>query len=351
MDAHARARRRGARGAARVAARPLAVAYGMTTTASVLALGELLIDFVASERGNGLGDVTTFVRAPGGAPANVAVGVARLGVRSGFIGKVGDDPFGHHLADVLRTEGVDVSQLRFDDGARTALAFVSLSESGERDFMFYRHPSADMRHRPDELDAAAIAAAEVLHIGSISTISEPAASATRRAVELAHAGGALVSYDPNLRLPLWPSAEAAARGIRALWGDADIIKVSDEELRFLTGRDDREAARELWTPRLRLLLVTRGEQGVSYLLPDAEGDVPGFTVEVADTTGAGDAFTAAVLAALVRRPSVLEETRPLEAALRFANGYAALTTTRRGAIPAMPSRARVEAFLAERGSA
>lgn len=323
----------------------------MTTTASVLALGELLIDFVASERGDALGDVTTFVRAPGGAPANVAVGVARLGVPSGFIGKVGDDPFGHHLASVLRDEGVDVSQLRFDTEARTALAFVSLSESGERDFMFYRHPSADMRHHPDELDADAIASASVLHVGSISTISEPAASATRRAIELAHGAGTLVSYDPNLRLPLWPSAEAAARGIRALWGEADVIKVSDDELRFLTGADDIAAARSLWTPRLRLLLITLGEQGVRYVLPDWDGEVSGFSVEVADTTGAGDAFTAAVLAALVRDPALLGDAAQLEATLRFANAFAALTTTRRGAIPAMPSREQVEAFLSERGAA
>jgi len=319
----------------------------MATSAAVLALGELLIDFVATERGSGLGDVTTFVRAPGGAPANVAVGVARLGVASGFIGKVGDDPFGHHLAEVLRSEGVDVSQLRFEAAARTALAFVSLSPSGERDFMFYRHPSADMLHHPDELDAAAIGAARVLHVGSISTISEPAASATRRAIELAHGAGVLVSYDPNLRLPLWPSAAAAATGMRALWGDADVIKVSDEELHFLTGRDDLVAARSLWTPRLRLMLVTRGAEGVSYLLPTGEGHVPGFLVEVADTTGAGDAFTAAVLAALVEEPTLCDDKGGLERALRYANAYAALTTTQRGAIPAMPSRARVEAFLAE----
>ncbi len=321
----------------------------MEQSVRVLALGELLIDFVATERGESLGDVTTFVRAPGGAPANVAVGVARLGVPSGFIGKVGDDPFGHHLADVLRAEGVDVSQLRFDDEARTALAFVSLSETGDRDFMFYRHPSADMRHRPDELDEDAIAAADVLHVGSISTIAEPAAAATRQAILAAHRGGALVSYDPNLRLPLWPSAEAASRGMRSLWGDADIIKVSDDELRFLTGSDDVAAARSLWTPRLRALLVTRGEDGVTYVLPDAEGHVAGYAVDVADTTGAGDAFTAAVVAAVVQAPDLLDDVTALEAALRYANAFAALTTTRRGAIPAMPDRAQVDALLASHG--
>lgn len=321
----------------------------MEHSVRVLALGELLIDFVATERGGSLGDVTTFVRAPGGAPANVAVGVARLGVPSGFIGKVGDDPFGRHLSDVLRTAGVDVSQLRFDGEARTALAFVSLSEGGERDFMFYRHPSADMRHRPDELDEAAIATADILHVGSISTIAEPAASATRQAILVAQRAGALVSYDPNLRLPLWPSAEAAAHGMRSLWGDADIIKVSDDELRFLAGSDDVAAARSLWTPRLRALLVTRGEDGVTYVLPEAEGHIAGYAVEVADTTGAGDAFTAAVLAAIVRAPDLLSDVPALEAALRYANAFAALTTTRRGAIPAMPDRPQVDAFLASHG--
>jgi fructokinase len=318
----------------------------MGSPVDVLSLGELLIDFVASERGGSLADVTTFVRAPGGAPANVAVGVARLGVRSGFIGKVGDDAFGHHLADVLRAEGVDVQQLRFDADARTALAFVSLSETGDRDFMFYRHPSADMLHRPDEIDAEALASARILHVGSISTIAEPAASATRHALRLAHEAGLMVSYDPNLRLPLWPSAEAAERGIRALWDDAEVIKVSDDELRFLTGADDVAAARTLWTPRLRLLLVTRGEAGVSYVMGDHAGHLPGFAVEVTDTTGAGDAFTAAVLAALVEQPYLLEDIAALQATLRRANAFAALTTTRRGAIPAMPDAQRVDAFLA-----
>ncbi len=323
----------------------------MDTPAAVLALGELLIDFVATERGESLGDVSTFVRAPGGAPANVAVGVARLGVPSGFIGKVGDDPFGHHLADVLRSEGVDVTQLRFDAAARTALAFVSLSETGDRDFMFYRHPSADMRHQPDEIDAEALASARILHIGSISTIAEPAASATRHALRLAHEAGLLVSYDPNLRLPLWPSAEAARDGIMALWHDADVIKIAEDELHFLTGADDLAAARSLWTPRLRLLLVTRAERGASFLTGEHEGHSAGFAVAVADTTGAGDAFTAAVLAALVQRDDLLENLDALEATLRRANAFAALTTTRRGAIPAMPDAETVDAFLAQHGGA
>jgi fructokinase len=321
------------------------------STPAVLSLGELLIDFVPEERGVTLAEARSFVKAPGGAPANVAVGVARLGIASGFIGKVGDDPFGHHLADVLASEGVDIHQLRFDDGARTALAFVSLTREGERDFMFYRHPSADMRHRPDEVDADAIRAARVLHVGSISLISEPAASATRFAVRVAREAGVTVSYDPNLRLPLWPSAEAAADGIRSLLPHADLVKVSDDELVFLTGGDDLAHARSLWRDDWTLLLVTRGAQGVDYLLPDAEGRVAGFAVDTRDTTGAGDAFTAAVLTAVVRDTAVLRDRERLEQALLRANAFAALTTTRPGAIPAMPTPEELEAFLASHGAA
>ena len=322
----------------------------MSASPVVLALGELLLDFVPEQRGVTLAEAETFLKAPGGAPANVAVGVARLGVASGFIGKVGDDPFGHHLTEVLRDAGVDVSQVRYDDEARTALAFVSLTAEGERDFMFYRHPSADMRHRPDEIDDEAIRAASILHVGSISLIGESSALATRHAVRVAREAGVTVSYDPNLRLPLWPSAEDAAVAIRSLLPHADVVKVSDEEVRFLTGSDDIAAARTLWHEGLSLLLVTRGEAGVDYLLPDGDGSVSGFEVEIHDTTGAGDAFTAAVLAALAESPDLLRDRAALEVALRRADAFAALTTMRPGAIPGMPTLERLEEFLAERTS-
>ncbi|MBA2667174.1 MAG: hypothetical protein H0U69_09090 [Trueperaceae bacterium] len=322
----------------------------MSASPLVLALGELLIDFVPERRGVTLAEAQTFIKAPGGAPANVAVGVARLGVTSGFIGKVGDDPFGHHLADVLREAGVDVRQLVFDDAARTALAFVSLTAEGERDFMFYRHPSADMRHRPEEVDDAVVGAAAILHVGSISLIGDSSARATRHAIQVARDAGVTISYDPNLRLPLWPSAAAAASAIRSLLPLAHVVKVSDEEVHFLTGRDDVAAARSLWHEGCRLMLVTRGEEGVDYLLAEGGGSVPGFPVDIHDTTGAGDAFMAAVLAALATRPDLMHDREALERALRRANAFAALTTTRPGAIPAMPSLETLEAFLAQHTS-
>ncbi len=313
--------------------------------ADVLTLGELLIDFVPDRTGVTLGEAERFLKAAGGAPANVAVGVRRLGVDAGFIGKVGDDPFGHWLASILERDGVDVSQLRFDDAARTSLAFVSLTEEGERDFMFYRHPSADQLHRADEIDLQAVADATILHHGSISMIQEPSRSATLAAIDAARGAGRLVSYDPNLRLPLWESEEAAREGMLGPWKLAHVIKISEEELSFLTGSSDLAAARSLMHDELRLLTVTQGQAGATWFAGDRSGRVDGFSVEPADTTGAGDAFVAALLAALAREPELTSDEAALEAALRRANAYAALTTTRPGAIPALPSAAELDRFL------
>ena len=204
---------------------------------AVITLGELLIDFVPTVSGVTLIEAPAFKKAPGGAPANVAAGLAKLGVSTGFMGKVGDDAFGHFLAQTLKEAGVDISALRFSTEARTALAFVSLRADGEREFMFYRHPSADTLYTPDEVDCDYIRSAQVLHYGSISLIGEPSRSATLRAVETAKAAGLRISYDPNLRLNLWPSAEAAKRGIMLGWPHAQVIKVSGEELAFLAEKE------------------------------------------------------------------------------------------------------------------
>lgn len=308
----------------------------------VIALGELLIDFVSTESGVSLIEAPAFKKAPGGAPANVAVGLARLGVSSGFIGKVGDDDFGRFLAQTLASNGVDTSALRFSDQARTMLAFVSLRADGERDFMFYRHPSADMLLGPEEIDLDYIGAAKVLHYGSISLISEPSRSATLAAVEGAQERGVLISYDPNLRLNLWPSAEAARQGMLEGWRFAQIAKVSREELTFLTGLNDLEvAAQTLWHAGLRLLVITEGRDGCRYVTPEARGYIPGYRVQTVDTTGAGDGFVAGLLAGLLENERAWKNAAELENVLRFANAVGALTTTRRGAIPALPIRDQV----------
>ena len=317
-----------------------------------ICLGELLIDFVPTVTGVTLVEATAFKQAPGGAPANVAVGLSRLGVSSGFMGKVGDDPFGHFLARTLAEAGVDVSALRYATEARTALAFVSLRADGEREFTFYRHPSADMLYAPTEVDEAYVRGACLLHFGSISLISEPSRGATLRAVELAREAGLLVSYDPNLRSGLWADAKAARAGIRLGWPEADVVKVSEEELEFLTGDPNpADAARKLWHDRLRLLAVTRGHLGCRYFTATSSGEVASFAVAAVDTTGAGDGFMAGLLRGLLLdgpEAAVRDETR-LRAICRFANAVGALTTTERGAIPALPTLDRVEAFLAPQG--
>lgn len=312
----------------------------------VVALGELLIDFVPTVSGVTLAEAPAFVKAPGGAPANVAAGLSRLGIHSGFMGQVGDDPFGLFLAQTLAGHGVDISALRFSPTARTALAFVSLRADGERDFMFYRHPSADMLYRPEDVDINYVRSARIFHFGSISLIGDPSRSATLHAARAAREAGRLISYDPNLRLNLWPDPRSAVDGIMAGWPLAHVIKVSEEELIFLSGTDDTaEAARRLWHPDLRLLTVTRGAFGCRYFTRRFRGELPGFPVVVQDTTGAGDGFLAGLLKCLLEHPDALDDEPKLRDACRYANAVGALTTTRLGAIPALPTALEVEQFL------
>lgn len=320
----------------------------------VIALGELLIDFVSTESGVSLIEAPVFQKAAGGAPANVAVGLARLGVTSGFIGKVGDDDFGRFLAQTLERNAVDTSALLFSDEARTMLAFVSLRADGERDFMFYRNPSADMLLRPEEIDLDYVGAAKVLHYGSISLIGEPSRSATLATVKGAQERGLLISYDPNLRLNLWPSAKAAREGMLVGWQFAQIAKVSREEMTFLSGQSDLEAAaRTLWHQGLRLLVITEGQDGCRYVTSGFNGYVSGYRVKTVDTTGAGDGFVAGLLVGILDDKRLWDglsgcgELRraDLERMLRFANAVGALTTTRRGAIPALPTRDQVLELL------
>jgi fructokinase len=314
----------------------------------VVCFGEVLIDFVPTVTPTTLIDAPAFKKAPGGAPANVAVGLARLGVSSAFMGKVGDDAFGRFLVNTLAEAGVDVGPVRFSSEARTALAFVSLRSDGEREFMFYRHPSADMLFAPAEVDAGVIRNAKLLHYGTISLISEPSRSATLHAIELAKDAGCIVSCDPNLRLALWPDRAAARDGLLRAIAHAQVVKLSDDELRFLTGSDDPAAVREqLWHDRLKLLVVTLGSAGCVYFTAGFEGVVVGFGVEAVDATGAGDGFVAGLLQGLLADQSDLEEEARVRAICRTANAVGALTTTERGAIPALPTRARVDRFLQE----
>ncbi|MCY4073420.1 MAG: PfkB family carbohydrate kinase [Chloroflexi bacterium] len=311
---------------------------------SVLSFGELLIDFVALEMGVTVGDASGFIKAPGGAPANVAAAVARLGYQSAFMGQVGDDPFGRHLAGVLAAEDVNIEGLSFSGEARTALAFVSNTADGDRSFMFYRHPSADMLMRPGDVKTSVIDASDVFHYGSITLIREPAKSALLMALKHAVAGGKFISYDPNLRLPLWESAAAAKAGMISGLDYANLLKISDEELLFLTGGDD---VAPLWRDRMELICVTYGPGGAVIHLRDGEViKHDGYTVNARDTTGAGDAFVAAMLIGMLEDRA--DYAARLPEILDFANAVGALTCLKEGAIPSLPSMDEARAFIAGR---
>ncbi|HEY3994093.1 MAG TPA: PfkB family carbohydrate kinase [Ktedonobacteraceae bacterium] len=316
----------------------------------VVTCGELLIDFMTMEAGATLAQASLFQKAPGGAPANVAVGVARLGHRAGFLGQVGDDEFGRFLADTLSRNAVDVGGLRFSTQAQTALAFVSVLAQGERDFLFYRHPSADMLWRSEDIDPAYLANTRIFHYGSISLIHELSRSATLTALQYAKRGGTLLSYDPNLRLSLWSSPEAAKAGILAGWQYAEVIKVTEEELCFLSGEQTLEcAARSLWHTSLRLLVVTQGQAGCTYFTAETSGHVPGFVVHPKDTTGAGDGFVAGMLSGLLVADLTWERA-VIERALALGNAVGALATTQIGAMSSLPSMEAVQALLLRVGT-
>lgn len=322
----------------------------------LVCLGEILIDFVPAVQGRRLRQVDVFQKAAGGAPANVAVGFSRLGGRSAFVGKVGRDEFGLFLQETLAAVGVDTSHLLWTDEAQTGLAFVSLRADGERDFLFYRHPSADMLLRSEELPKALIDKARFFHYGSVSLISSPAREATLAAASYAAKRRKLVSYDPNLRPSLWPSLTAARDGMLDGLKHAAILKVCEDELAFLAGdQATGKAASALFAkfPGLRLIAVTRGRKGCELCFPRRVISVPGFAVQSVDTTGAGDGFTAGLLHILHGRLED-DEGAALDwdglddrwyAAGRFANAVGALVVSRKGGIPAMPSLAEVQDFL------
>ncbi|EPS58176.1 fructokinase, partial [Genlisea aurea] len=266
--------------------------------------------------------------------------------------QVGDDEFGHMLADILKENNVDNSGIRFDSSARTALAFITLRSDGEREFMFYRHPSADMLLLDSELDKSLLKKATIFHYGSISLIEEPCRSTQLVAMDIAKKSGSLLSYDPNLRLPLWPSEDAARKGIMSVWLKSDIIKISEEEISFLTRDDnnpeldiDSVVYTKLFHSNARLLLVSEGKAGCRYYTKHFKGRVSGIKVKPVDTNGAGDAFMGAALYRIASDSGILEDEEKLREALFFANACGALTVTKNGAIPALPTNAEVRKLI------
>jgi sugar/nucleoside kinase (ribokinase family) len=320
----------------------------------VICLGELLIDLASTAADVSLAEAPGFTKAPGGAPANVAVAVRRLGVSAGFIGAVGNDPFGDFLADVLRREGVDTACLVRLDDVRTPLAFVAVRSDGAGDFSFY-HDAGLAPLREEHVDEAYVSAAAALHFGSISRIGPAARAATDKARAVAGRRGLLVSYDPNYRPRLWASPAEARRRIREGFEAVTLAKVSQEEWEFILGTDDfAGGAGELLDAGVALVVRSEGGAGASFASVRACGHVEPFEVEGVEFTGAGDAFTGSLLVDLLKHrgesvsPGELDEAG-LRRIVRRANAVGALATTRRGAIPALPRRAEVDAFLTAAG--
>jgi len=311
----------------------------------VICIGEALIDFVSAKKNVGLEDTPEFLKAAGGAPANVSVGLARLGKKVAFVGKVGDDSFGRFLARTLENNRVDVSNLLFDKKHRTRLAFVSLTDEGERDFEFYGYESADMKIRKEEINKTPIKKAKIIHFGSISLISNPSRDAILTAVRTAKAKNTLVSFDPNLRLSLWESSDNARLQIKEALGLADIVKMDIGEMEFITDSADVKAgARYILKQGVRLLVITLGKDGCYFFSDKTEGKEPGFDVKVRDTTGAGDGFVAGMLAKILEIPYDRITNKDLHKIFRFANAVAALSVTRYGGIPSLPYIEEVESF-------
>ncbi len=316
----------------------------------VVAIGELLIDFTQngySSQGN-----PVFEANPGGAPCNVLAMLQKLGHKTAFIGKVGEDGFGHQLEDALKETGIDTRGLCFDREVRTTLAVVQTKADGDRDFSFYRKPGADMMLREDEVKKELPGNAKIFHFGSLSLTDSPVREATKEAVRLAREAGALISFDPNLRKPLWETEEAARQQIRYGLGQCQILKISDDELEWLTGEKDYDKAVKsiLDEFAIPLVLVSLGKAGSLAYCGDEKAQMPSFLNEkTIDTTGAGDTFMGCILHQVLKGGYQNLKKEKLEQMLQFANAAASLITTKKGALRVMPDEREIASVCAGSG--
>ena len=316
----------------------------------IVCMGEILIDMFPVEIGRSMMDVSAFYPKPGGAPANVAVAAARLGRKTAFIGKVGDDAFGHSLVEELKSQGVETRGLLIDPVVRTTLVFIAMPDPHHAEFVFYRNPGADFCITPAELDLRLLQSTKAFHCGSLNLTNEPARSATHTGIDTARSAGALISFDVNYRPSLWPGAHEALKQIDLVIPKADLLKINEVELNLLTGSNDLETApRYLLERGPKLIVVTLGENGSFFCTSAGQGSVPAFQVETVDAIGCGDAFVAGLLTRLTEDKDWVSQLDPqhLQIAFRYASAVGALTALKRGVIPALPDAAQVQDFLAQ----
>ena len=308
----------------------------------VVSLGEMLIDFTTngtSEQGNDL-----FEACPGGAPCNVLAMLSKLGKKTAFIGKVGEDQFGKLLKRTLEGVGIDTKGLILDEEVNTTLAFVHTYPDGDRDFSFYRNPGADMMLRAEEVNYDLIRSAKVFHFGTLSLTDEPVKTATKEALKVAKEAGCLISFDPNLRPPLWRSLDKAKEMMEYGMQFCDILKISDNEIQFVSGKEDYDEGIRYLQERYQipLIFLTLGKEGSRAYYQDMKIECQGFEVTAIETTGAGDTFCGSVLNTIAEVGIEDLRAEDLKEMICFANAAAAVITTRRGAIRSMPTRQEVE---------
>ena len=320
--------------------------------ARLFSMGEALIDFIPVDVDTSLKDVSGFVKKPGGAPANVAACAARLGNEAFFIGKLGEDAFGDYLIETMKAAGINTSCVSRTSEANTCLAFVSLKSDGNREFSFYRKPSADLLLSPDEIDRQWFGEGDIFQFCTVSLPEgAPVREAHKRAIEIVKSLKGTIVFDPNLRFPLWPDREALKSTCLEFMEYADVIKISDEELEFITGTsDEKKAAGFLFDRGVRLFIYTMGKEGAQIFTPAFNVASRGFTVRAIDTTGAGDAFLGGFTGRMMNDGRELEDIDKDYASelLRFSNACGAIVSSRQGAISAMPDHDEISVFLAER---
>lgn len=311
----------------------------------VIAMGELLIDFTMSGQ-SGQGN-NLFEACPGGAPCNVLALLNKMGKKTAFLGKVGKDQFGTLLRATLEEVGINTSNLLTDEQVNTTLAFVHTFPDGDREFSFYRNPGADMMLTADEVDEEFLAKARLFHFGTLSMTHDGVREATKKALKAAKDLGLLVSFDPNLRPPLWSSLELAKEQMEYGFGFCDILKISDNEIQFVSGREDYDEGIRFLQEKYRipLILLTMGKDGSRAYYKGMRVERPGFQCNTIETTGAGDTFCGSSLNYLLEHDFKNLTEAQLGEMLTFANAAAAIVTTRKGAIRAMPEKEEVEALI------
>ena len=312
----------------------------------VVALGELLIDF--TENGTSGQGNPVYEANPGGAPCNVLSMLNRLGHQTAFLGKVGNDIFGRQLRSTVESAGINVEGLLTDEDVRTTLAFVETKPDGDRDFSFYRNPGADMMLREEEVRDDIIAAGKIFHFGTLSMTNEPVRSATKHAIAVAKENGALISFDPNIREPLWKDMEEAKEQTAYGLSVCDILKISDNEIQWFSGKEDyTEGIRMLQqTYQIPLILLSMGRDESRAYYKNMIVEVPAFLQKnTIETTGAGDTFGACCLHYILQYGLMELTEQQLKDMLTFANAAASIITTRKGALRVMPSLEEIQNYF------